>query len=169
MVLIGRMGFRRLRPESLSINPNWSPSPATSSNRAAVSVTVTGEETPVFGAVWFSARVATDIAERLVAFEEIKVSAVRFPTGEEADIDALTAILEEEVAKHDIVFPLDELLVSLEMVDMERELAAGFNDEAPELIVVNRPMVLAMIDGAARWQESENSQLRYVANTPLFS
>jgi len=119
-------------------------------SRAAVSVTLNGQETPVFGAVWFSARVATDFTERLVSLEETTVSAVKFPVGEKADFEALTRVLEEEVSKNDFVFSLDRLLVSLDMVEVERELVGGFSDAAPEIILANRPTVLVTIDGAPR-------------------
>ena len=55
--------------------------------RAAVSVTPKGKDTPVFGAVWFSTRVVTDFNERVVTLVDLHVSAAKFPSGEEADIE----------------------------------------------------------------------------------
>ena len=92
--------------------------------RAAVSVTPKGKDTPVFGAVWFSTRVDTDFTERVVTLLDVQVSAVKFPTGEEADIEKLSRLLETEIPKWDLVISLDQLLASLEMVDMEKEMAA---------------------------------------------
>ena len=43
--------------------------------RAALSVTPKGETTPVFGAMWFEARMETDTDTRMVSLESIKVTA----------------------------------------------------------------------------------------------
>ena len=136
--------------------------------RAAVSVTPKGKDAPIFGAIWFSTRVATDFTERIVTLLDVQVSAVKFPSGEEADIQKLSRLLETEIPKWDLVISLDQLLTSLEMVDMEKEMVAKFNNSSPEIIFVDHPAVLVTIDGEPKLKGVENSKLQYVVNTPFF-
>ena len=52
--------------------------------RAAVAVETAGEAEPVFGAIWFDARLVTDHAERTATFDDIKITRVRFPNENDA-------------------------------------------------------------------------------------
>ena len=51
------------------------------SGRAAVSVTPTGQE-PVFGTVWFEARLETDRDTRMAAIDNLAVTRVGFPAAD---------------------------------------------------------------------------------------
>ncbi|MBW1790204.1 MAG: hypothetical protein JRK53_26935, partial [Deltaproteobacteria bacterium] len=65
--------------------------------RAAVSVLPKGEKEPLFGAVWFEARVVTDRDERTVAIQDIQVADIRFPTAPEEKVEKLKAYLTERL------------------------------------------------------------------------
>ncbi|MBW1941688.1 MAG: hypothetical protein JRJ51_02505, partial [Deltaproteobacteria bacterium] len=82
--------------------------------RAAVSVLPKGEKEPVFGAVWFEARVVTDRDERTVAIQDIKVADIRFPTAPEEKVDKLKAYLTKKLTTWKTVqISLDRLVASL--------------------------------------------------------
>jgi len=61
--------------------------------RAAVSVTPKGKTEPVFGVVWFDARVSTDRDERVVRILEIKVPKMAFPDATEEQKKQLGRLL----------------------------------------------------------------------------
>jgi hypothetical protein len=67
--------------------------------RAAVSVTGKGKTEPVFGAIWFTARVETDRDTRMVSVLEVKVDHVRFPESTPEQEKQLAALLESEIPK----------------------------------------------------------------------
>ena len=48
-------------------------------SRAAVAIELKESKEPVFGAVWFKARLDTDRAERTATIEDVSVTQVRFP------------------------------------------------------------------------------------------
>ena len=47
--------------------------------RAAVAVEATGKSEPIFGAIWFDARLVTDLDERTAVFADIKIPGYVFP------------------------------------------------------------------------------------------
>ena len=48
--------------------------------RAAVSITPTGQTDAVFGAIWFEARLSTDLDTHMALCDDLKVTAASFPT-----------------------------------------------------------------------------------------
>jgi hypothetical protein len=136
--------------------------------RAAISVQVAADQEPVFGAIWIDARVLTDRETRTVNLIEIKIPAAKFPEAEQEDVDALIAIVEREVPKQDLSFSLDHLLTSLEFVDEERSASEKLNNDPPVIYYRTTSAVLVMIDGEPKLKDIENTNLKYVVNTPFF-
>jgi len=82
--------------------------------RAAVSITTAQNSAPIFGAIWFNARVEIDRVERTARFLEIDVSRIRFPEADAELEQQLARILEDEVKHESLNFSLDDLLADLE-------------------------------------------------------
>ncbi|MEJ2084380.1 MAG: carbohydrate-binding family V/XII [Acidobacteriota bacterium] len=135
--------------------------------RTAVSVTVPGDQAPVFGTVWFEAKIATDRDNRTADILSLDITRVRFPDATDDQQQRLASILEEQVEGRDLTISLDRLITSLDQADVRRKAAEGFNDTPPEIIVSNEPAVLVSIDGEPRMQTLEGSDLEYVVNTPF--
>jgi len=136
--------------------------------RAAVSVTKTGTTAPVFGAVWFEARLSTDMDTRMATLEEIKITAVKFPDAEQSDIDDLTAFLEAEIPKWEMEFSIDRLIAALGVIEQEAWGTGGLNNAPPEIIFVTEPAVLVLLDGDPILADLEGSDLKYVANSAFY-
>src|SRR5262245_21535223 len=73
--------------------------------RAAVSVQPKNQS-PVFGAVWFEARVTTDRKARTVTVEEVQVPRARFAGSTPEKEQMLSQILAAELAKRKFVISL---------------------------------------------------------------
>ncbi len=136
--------------------------------RAAVSVTPTGQTTPVFGAVWMMARVSTDYDERIVKLLDLEVTNAKFPDATQEQIEALSELLEAAIPEWDLDISLDRLLAGLEATEMERAQVERINTEPPRIYYRTTPTVLVMIDGDPLMQDVPDSKLKYVANTPFF-
>ncbi len=126
--------------------------------RAAVSVTLDGATTPVFGAVWFASRVATDRDNRIVTILETKVPQVRFPDATGDQEKTLTDILVENLNGQEMTISLDRLLALLDLAEHENRTSIGFKNDAPKIQFVDYPAILVTIDG--------EPQLKDVAGHP---
>jgi hypothetical protein len=136
--------------------------------RAAVSVTQKGETEPVFGAIWLDARVATDRDTREVTLLEVKVADARFPNAGSGQLMKLRDIVDAEIPKWHPVISLDRLLAGLDLVEKERSADEGFKTSPPEIIFVNHPAVLILIDGMPKLSEVDDSDVLRVINSPMF-
>ncbi|MEE8572359.1 MAG: hypothetical protein V3T20_03780 [Gemmatimonadota bacterium] len=136
--------------------------------RAAVSVTMKGETEPVFGALWFEARVLTDLDTRMVSLESVEVTATQFPSATDEQIEELSGYLEAEIPKWEMVMSMDRLLAALDGVEGVAQEEGGLNHDPPELIVVTSPTVLVMIDGDPILDDLDYEGLKYVANSPFY-
>ena len=134
------------------------------SGRAAVSVEVTDME-PVFGVVWFDARLETDRDERIASVDDLTVTHVGFPAAEEAQRDSLAEILEREIPAWELDIAMDRLLTSLELAETRRRSTEGLNMDPPVILFSLEPAVLVSIDGEPRLQQIEGSDLMRVLNT----
>ncbi len=133
--------------------------------RAAVSVTGAGKTEPVFGAIWFTARVETDRDTRTVNVLELKVDNVRFPESTPEQEKQLADLLESEIPKRELTTSLDRLLVSLEQAELEQKAAENLKNDPPEIIFVTYPAILIILDGEPQLRKIENTNLMRVANT----
>ena len=134
------------------------------SGRAAVSVERTDEE-PVFGVVWFDARLETDRDERIASVDNLTVTRVGFPAAEDAQRDSLAALLEAEIPAWELDIALDRLLTSLDLAETRRRSAEGINMDPPAIVFSLEPAILVTIDGDPRLQQVEGSDLMRVLNT----
>jgi hypothetical protein len=135
--------------------------------RAAISVTLTGSEEPVFGAVWFDARISTDRDERTVEVEELTVARMRFAEEDPEKGEKLRALLEKEIPEWQLEVSLDRLLTTLELVEQRADAASQINTDAPVILFVPEPAVLITIDGEPRLKEMDGGNLMRVVNTPF--
>jgi len=135
--------------------------------RAAVSVTLTGSDEPIFGVVWFDARISTDREDRTVEIEDLKVERVRFIEQDAGKGERLRALLEKEIPEWQLEISLDRLLTTLELVKQRADTAAQISTDAPAILFVPEPAVLITIDGEPRLKAVENRPLMRVVNTPF--
>jgi hypothetical protein len=135
--------------------------------RAAVSVKLKGATEPVFGAVWFEARMDTDRAERTATIVDVSVTQVRFPEQDDAKVKKLSALLEKEIPKWQLPISMDRLLTTLDLAEKRSEATQQINTDPPKILFVSEPAVLISLDGEPRLQQEEGSELMRVINTTV--
>ena len=133
--------------------------------RAAVSVELKGADAPVFGAVWFAARMDTDRAERTATITDVSVTQMRFPEQDDAKEKKLSALLEEEIPKWELPISMDQLMTTLELAEKRSEARSQINTDPPKILFVSEPAVLISLDGEPRLKKEEGSTLMRVINT----
>lgn len=139
--------------------------------RAAVAYHGSGNDAPVFGAAWFAAQVNIDRESRTVHYETLEITDTRFPEDNKKLGEEFRQAVEQGVKKGNLTSSLDELTTALAAVEQEQKQAADLNNEPPEVIYMDKPALLVVIDGKTMLQKIENSDYQAVANTPypLFS
>lgn len=140
--------------------------------RAAVSVTLTGETEPHFGAVWITGRLEVDRDNRTVTLRDVKIPDVRFPEAKEEDKQALAALLEKEIPTWDLQESLDKLITLLELADHDETRDESLKHDPPDILFATEPTLLVYIDGEPRQQpvtmpeKSAKKKVERVVNTP---
>lgn len=135
--------------------------------RAAVSVELKESSEPVFGAVWFEARLETDRAERTATIANVSVTQVRFPKQDEKKSQQLSDLLEKEIPKWQLPISLDQLATTLDVAEQRTAAAQNINIDPPRILFVSEPAVLITIDGEPKLTEEEGSELMRLINTPF--
>jgi hypothetical protein len=148
------------QPQSEELDGN------TLKGRAAVAVEENGSDGPVFGAIWFTARLETDRANRTATLVDMEVTQTRFPERDEAKAEKLKEVLESEFPAWDMVISMDRLLSSLELREQQDLAASKISTEPPRIIFEAEPAVLISLDGEARMKQ-EGDELMRVVNTPF--
>jgi hypothetical protein len=136
--------------------------------RMAVTIKVPEEEM-IFGALWFKARLETDLDNRTVLLEKIEIIKTHFPDiMDEEKISNFSGLLSEEIESWNLEMSLDRILASLDEVETLKELSDLINNDPPQIFFRNSPAILMMIDGEPILGKDEESDLEYVVNTPFF-
>ncbi|MEH6548753.1 MAG: hypothetical protein V7711_11295 [Pseudomonadales bacterium] len=132
--------------------------------RAAVSIELDTLAEPVFGAIWFDARLVIDKAERTAIFADVDITNTRFPNSTPEREKQLTDFLEKEVPNRQLPIDLDNLLATIDYQDERKKTAELLNNEPPKIIFMDEPAVLISIDGKPNKIEEEG--VNRVINTP---
>jgi hypothetical protein len=121
--------------------------------RAAVAIEFKDKSEPVFGAVWFQARLDTDREERTATIADISVTQVRFPEQDQKKAEQLRTLLEREIPKWYLPISMDRLLATLELAEERSEAAEKINTKPPKILFVSEPAILISVDGEPRLKQ----------------
>ncbi len=135
--------------------------------RAAVAITPSGQQKPVFGAVFMEARVETDRDARTVTIDEIRVPRARIPEASRDQEEALTELLQREIPASPLTLSLDRLLTSLELAELQRKAAQDLGTDPPRILLSQDPALLVTLDGPAEMRPIPESGIMRVVNTPF--
>jgi len=139
--------------------------------RTAIAYHGSGSEPPVFGAAWFTSQVDIDRENGTVHYETLTITDTRFPKENKQVGEEFKKAIQQGVKKRNLTSSLDELTTALAAVEQEQKQAANLKNDPPEIIYMEKPALLIVIDGKTMLQKIENSDYQAVANTPypLFS
>lgn len=139
--------------------------------RAAIAYTASGSDSPVFGAAWFTSQVQIDRESGTVHYETLTITDTRFPKENKQVGKEFHEAVQQGVKKGHLISSLDELTTALAAVEQEQKQAANLNNDPPDIIYMEKPALLVVINGKTMLQKIENSDYQAVVNTPypLFS
>ena len=137
-------------------------------SHAAVSVAQPDGKPPVFGAVFFSANVATDRGTDIVTINNITATQCRFPNAAQDLSATVSQAITQAGAEGSLTISQSQLLAQLALTQKEQAAAANLNNTPPQILFESQPSVLVTIDGEPKLTQAPNSSLMTVVNTPFF-
>jgi hypothetical protein len=119
----------------------------------AFSIKKEGNE-PIFGMIWTTSILDVDRSTRIASLASVKIDEVKLPEEiSEKDKKAFEALINNEIPKWNIEFPLDEFLDNLKEVSVN---TTELNNDPPKILFSNEPAVLILIDGDPKFKMAEN-------------
>ena len=133
--------------------------------RAAVVVENAASPEPQYGVVMLTARTAIDKESRMVTLEDVTIAKADFPTAPDAGA-AYVGPLQEALSTQPLTMALDRLQAQLELQRTEDPgRVVEVRNDAPRIIVSERPALLVRIDGAPALRQVNGTDLLRVINT----
>ncbi len=127
------------------------------------------ENDMIFGALWFKARMTTDMDNRTVLLEKMEIVKTHFPDMvDEEKTSKFEKLLSAEMESWNLEMSLDRVLASLDEVENLQKLSDQINNDPPSIYFRTTPAILIMVDGNPIINEDDESGLEYVVNTPFF-
>jgi len=130
---------------------------------SAVELKTGNEAAARYGVVWFQARTEVDKVNRMVTFDQAKVTEVKFPAAHEKESE-LISILEKRLPTVTKNISLDRLEAELDANDDVVKRVEVKNDP-PKVIIARKPSVQVLIDGAPQMRGVPGTKLQRVINT----
>ena len=120
---------------------------------------------PIFGALWFSARVESNGDSVLV--RDVEITNVTWPDAKETDRDRFTQIVESAVPDAGFTISHERLAASLGASQDEQRSLENIKNDPPRILFEDRLAVLLLYDGDPKFQDIENSPYERAVNTPF--
>ena len=135
--------------------------------RAAISLEVKSQDDPIFGAMWFTARIETDHEANIATVRDFKVDHVTWPDSKDAGEQRFTAIVEGAMPVVGLEISLDRLSASLANAEIEHKSLEQLKTDPPKIVFREDLSVLLLYDGEPRFSPVENSPYERILNTPF--
>ena len=133
--------------------------------RSAIALRATGAKTETFGVVWATARTQVDRVDRMVIFEDLKITKSSFPTLPFKGAQYVQE-LQQRFAEEVRTIALDRVQASLALSGVKPASFKVSNDP-PRVIISYTPSILVSIDGEPVVKPIPNTQYERIINTRL--
>lgn len=135
--------------------------------RAAVSV-AQGAGEPLFGAIFFTANVATDRDTGTATVRNIDVTKSHFPSADSGTAQTVSQTIGQAAGEWNLTLSLNQLLAQLALTKQQQAAAADLQTTPPNIIFAAQPTVLVSIAGEPQLVQTPGSPIMTVVNTPFF-
>ncbi len=132
--------------------------------RVAVEVTLAGEEEAVFGVAEFTGDTDPNLELRVVAIDNIKITATSFPISDDARRERLDKAFRSIVEPKTSYVPLDVILTYI-APDAAIADTPGLSFDPPPIFYSSTPAVLVITDGEPLLAPIQDTNLVYAVNT----
>ncbi len=133
--------------------------------RAAMSLEIGDNQSPIFGAFWFSARVDTDTDAGTALVRDLKVTRVSWPDSTEEHEARFTSAVENALAKNAYPISMERLSASLKDAEQEKKSLDGLKNDPPAIVFSQELAVLLTYDGEPRFTPIKDTPYKRALNT----
>jgi hypothetical protein len=134
--------------------------------RAATSFLKNEATSPVFGVLWFEARLVVDRDSRNGELENVKITRVRFPNATPDQEQKYIDVVQEAISNWPTQpISMDRLIAMLEVAKKNEASEEQLKNDPPVIIFKDAPAVLVCYDGAPTLRDITGTKLQRVINT----
>jgi len=137
------------------------------SGRAAIALEPKGQDAPIFGVMWFTAKIDTDRDSDTAIVRDVTVERVTWPDSKDAAEQRFTAIVESAVPANGFEISMERLSASLATAEVVQKSLEELNTEPPEILFREELAVLLLYDGEPRLSAIEGSSYERALNVPM--
>ena len=135
--------------------------------RAAMSMELTHNDSPVYGVFWFNAQIETDRSSDSVSISDIKINKVSWPDSKEAAEQRFSMSVERTLINAKFNTSLSKLSASLTAAEKISESLKDIKNDPPEILFRDQLAVLLLFDGKPIFNTIDNSHYEGALNTPM--
>ncbi|KAA9134021.1 carbohydrate-binding family V/XII [Marinihelvus fidelis] len=147
------------QPESLEGN--------TLKSRAAFSIDLASGGDPIFGAMWFTARLDTDRDSDTAIIRDLVVDHVQWPDSKDAEEQRFTTVVEGAMPQAGFEISMERLTASLAAAETEAKSLQNLKNDPPKIVFRQDLAVLLPYDGKPRFSDIDNSPYERALNAPF--
>lgn len=137
------------------------------SGRAAISIEPAVGGEPIFGAMWFTARLYNESGDDVITVRDFTVTQVTWPDSKDTGEQKFKHGVEAAVPEAGFEISKERLAASLENAEVVRESLEQIKNDPPVIVFREEVSVLLLFDGEPKFSKIENSPYERALNTPF--
>jgi hypothetical protein len=132
---------------------------------SAVAYRAKAAEKTTFGTIKLEADTKTSVAERLVSFDNMKVTEASFQTTPKEETREIVSTIVAAIPTDERVIALDRVLVNIDKSGITPKNEDGVKADPPAIYFSKTPAVIVNIDGDPIWSPIKDNNLKFAVNT----
>ena len=132
---------------------------------AAVSYVKKDETKPAMGTITLNADTSVALAERLVKFSTIKITATNFPSLSKEQTQEIVTEIDKVIPDEDRTIALDRVLAQVNNSLINPKNVDGLKSDPPQIFMSRTPAILVGFDGEPIWSPIKDNDLKFAVNT----
>ena len=132
---------------------------------SAVSYRSKTSEKPTVGTVKLEADTKVALEDRLVNFQNMKISEANFPSLPKEQVREVVEEIDKGIPDDERVIALDRVLVNLDKSQIIAKDVEGIKSDPPTIFFSKTPAVIVNLDGEPVWSPIKENDLKFAVNT----
>ncbi len=132
---------------------------------SAVSLRNKAGDKPALGTVKLEADTKVAVADRLVSFQNMKITEVNFQTLPKEQVQEIVAAVETAMPVDERVIALDRVLANIDKSSIVPKTVEGIKSDPPTIFFSKSTAVIVNLDGDPIWSPIKGNDLKYAVNT----